>query len=56
VVWKPIVSAEFDVPAGLETDLFILEPLSVRHNEADHAAWTSSIDHIRATPGFAGRQ
>ena len=22
------------------------------HNEADYAAWTSSIDHIRATPGF----
>ena len=23
--------------------------------EADHAAWSASIDHIRATPGFDGR-
>ncbi len=22
------------------------------HNDADHSAWTSSIQHIRATPGF----
>ena len=27
----------------------------MRHNVADQAAWTSSIDHIRATPGFADR-
>lgn len=31
----------------------MLEPLGVQHNAADYAAWTSSIDHIRATPGFA---
>jgi hypothetical protein len=24
------------------------------HNVADHAAWTASIGHIRATPGFHG--
>jgi hypothetical protein len=30
-----------------------LEPLDVGHNAADYRAWTSSIDHIRATPGFA---
>jgi len=30
-----------------------LVPLGPEHNEADYAAWTSSIDHIRATPGFA---
>ena len=29
-----------------------LVPLGPEHNEADYAAWTSSIDHIRATPGF----
>jgi len=29
-----------------------LEPLGPQHNEADHRAWMSSIDHIRATPGF----
>jgi hypothetical protein len=26
----------------------------MRHNASDQAAWTSSIDHIRATAGFAG--
>jgi hypothetical protein len=31
----------------------VLEPLGVQHNVADYAAWTSSIDHIRTTPGFA---
>jgi hypothetical protein len=30
----------------------VLVPLGPEHNERDHAAWTSSIDHIRATPGF----
>lgn len=30
----------------------MLEPLGPQHNEADHGAWTSSIDHIRATPGY----
>lgn len=32
--------------------MFVLEPLSVRHNERDYAAWTSSIEHIRQTPGY----
>lgn len=30
----------------------MLEPLGPQHNEADHRAWTGSIEHIRATPGF----
>ena len=30
----------------------MLEPLGPRHNESDYAAWTSSIAHIQATPGF----
>lgn len=50
----PFVPDDFDVPAGLRGDLFALEPLGVRHNESDYAAWTSSADHIRATPGFGG--
>ncbi len=29
-----------------------LEPLGPKHNEPDHAAWMSSIEHIHATPGF----
>ncbi|HSL59721.1 MAG TPA: hypothetical protein VK866_17870 [Acidimicrobiales bacterium] len=39
----------------MTTDRFRLEPLGPEHNERDHEAWTSSIAHIRATPGFAGR-
>ena len=35
--------------------VFRLEPLDVGHNARDHRAWTSSIEHIRASPGFAGR-
>jgi hypothetical protein len=47
------VPAGFDVPQGLRESEFILEPLGPQHNEADYAAWTASVDHIRATPGFA---
>ena len=47
------VPPDFDPPTWLVTDDFRLEPLGPQHNEADHAAWTSSIEHIRATPGYA---
>lgn len=30
----------------------MLEALGPQHNERDHVAWMSSVDHIRATPGF----
>lgn len=33
-----------------------MEPLGAQHNEADYAAWTSSVDHIHATPGFEKRR
>ena len=33
-----------------------LEPLGPEHNERDHRAWTSSIEHIRNSPGFTGRR
>jgi RimJ/RimL family protein N-acetyltransferase len=46
------VPPDFDVPLSLETPDFVLRPLTVEYNEADHEAWMSSIDHIRATPGF----
>jgi hypothetical protein len=52
---SPLVPGDFAVPAGVRSELFALEPLDLRHNAADRAAWTSSIDHIRATPGFADR-
>ncbi len=50
------VPEDFDVPRELELPEFHLVPLGVQHNEADHAAWMSSIAHIRATPGFASRR
>ncbi|MGW5193555.1 GNAT family N-acetyltransferase [Kribbella sp. NPDC004138] len=48
------VPADFDVPTELITPRFRLEPLGPEHNVSDHAAWTGSIDHVRATPGFQG--
>ncbi|HEV2634079.1 MAG TPA: N-acetyltransferase [Actinocrinis sp.] len=52
----PIVPADFAVPAGTSAGgLRRLELLGPQHNEADHAAWTSSVEHIRATAGWAGR-
>jgi hypothetical protein len=49
------VPEDFVVPHVLVTEAFRLEPLGPEHNEDDYRAWTSSIEHIRATPGFAGR-
>lgn len=46
------VPAGFAAPTSLVTDRFRLEPLGPQHNVADHAAWMSSIEHIRATPGY----
>jgi RimJ/RimL family protein N-acetyltransferase len=46
------VPAAFVPPAGMATDVLVLEPLGPEHNERDHAAWMSSIEHIHATPGF----
>jgi hypothetical protein len=31
-----------------------LVALGPEHNDADHAAWSASIAHIRSTPGFRG--
>jgi hypothetical protein len=47
------VPATFQVPETFEGPGFHLEPLGPQHNERDHAAWMSSIEHIRATPGFS---
>jgi hypothetical protein len=53
---QPFVPGSFTVPLELVTEDFRLEPLGPQHNEDDYEAWTSSIGHIRATPGFAGRR
>jgi len=52
VTTRSFVPAGFDPPTCLVAAQFRLEPLGPQHNEADHAAWMSSIEHIRATPGF----
>jgi hypothetical protein len=49
---RPFVPSDFPVPAELVTAQFRLEPLGPQHNAADYDAWTSSMAHIRATPGF----
>jgi len=46
------VPPDFDVPRRLETPEFVLEPLGPEHNGLDYAAWTSSMEHIAATPGW----
>jgi len=49
---RAFVPDDFAVPRELVTEQFRLEPLGPQHNEGDYEAWMSSIDHIRATPGF----
>jgi hypothetical protein len=49
------VPEDFRVPVGLTDGTFRLEPLSPAHSEMDLAAWSGSVEHIRTTPGFAGR-
>jgi hypothetical protein len=46
------VPEDFEPPRGLEVGEFRLEPLGPQHNERDYAAWTSSMDHIRSSPGY----
>ena len=46
------MSPEFVVPLRLETPPFVLEPLGPQHNDADSAAWSTSIEHIHDTPGW----
>lgn len=49
---EPFVPLNFEPPTALITPQFRLEPLGPQHNRADLAAWTSSTEHIRATPGY----
>jgi|688.fasta_scaffold765208_2 hypothetical protein len=46
------VPDDFVVPRTLHSSDFVLEPLGPEHNDGDHPAWSGSIDHIHATPGF----
>lgn len=52
VATQPFVPAGFIVPVALTTSEFRLEPLGPQHNDSDYEAWSASIEHIRATPGW----
>jgi hypothetical protein len=49
---EPLLPAGFDPPTEFTAGDFRLEPLGPQHNERDYQAWTSSMDHIRRSPGF----
>jgi len=51
----PFVPDDFDVPPRRDLGWARLRPLRAADNAADFSAWHTSVDHIRATPGFAGR-
>ena len=50
---RPFVPDGFMPPAGLDHPDLRLRPRGPEHNASDYAAWTSSVDHIISTPGFA---
>lgn len=52
----PFVPDHFAAPVALHGEWCRLRPLSVTDNESDFAAWHSSIDHIRSTPGYGDDQ
>jgi hypothetical protein len=48
------VPADFTPPDSLDHAEFRLRPLGPEHVVSDYEAWTSSMDHIHATPGWDG--
>jgi hypothetical protein len=52
VVEVLFVPSGFVVPLTLATEQFRLEPLGPQHNDSDYEAWSSSVEHIRVTPGW----
>jgi RimJ/RimL family protein N-acetyltransferase len=52
VATEPFVPPGFVVPLALKREQFRLEPLGPQHNDSDYEAWSSSVEHIRATPGW----
>jgi hypothetical protein len=49
---ESLVPSGFVVPTALVADDFRLEPLGPQHNDSDYEAWSSSLEHIHATPGW----
>lgn len=50
-----ILADDATVPSPPSTAELVLEPLGEQHNASDLAAWSASVEHIRATPGMGGR-
>lgn len=50
----PFAPGDFEPPRRLDHPSFVLVPLGPEHNASDYAAWTSSMEHIHATPGYEG--
>lgn len=48
------IPEDFVVPSAFDGPGFRLEPLGPEHNQRDYEAWTTSMDHIHATPGEWG--
>lgn len=46
------VPSGFVPPSSFTAGDFRLEPLGPEHNDSDYAAWTSSMEHIRRSPGY----
>ncbi|MFP3883655.1 MAG: N-acetyltransferase [Actinomycetota bacterium] len=49
------VPESFVPPRSFQGPGFRLEPLGPEHNRRDYEAWSSSMDHIRTTPGEWGK-
>ena len=49
---EPFIPSGFLVPRALAAEHFRLEPLGPQHNDSDYEAWSSSVEHIHATPGW----
>jgi hypothetical protein len=51
---RSFVDPDFEPPAPppAAAEGFVLTPLLVAHSVSDLAAWSSSVEHIHATPGF----
>jgi hypothetical protein len=50
----PFIAEDVFIPDPPSGPGFRLTPLGTEHNEGDLDAWSSSVDHIHATAGFAG--
>jgi hypothetical protein len=55
-VTSTFVPEGFEPPTRLDLPQLAvaLEPLGPQHADGDYAAWTSSMEHIHASPGWAG--